>query len=197
MQRLDMTDLINVSIGYMTPDELKWTRLGLGLTQGQLAEQLQCQRLSITRYECGVRKIPGAVEVALHYIGQSSRIPLVGTVAAGDPIEPIPQTEIVEVPKSMLGRGEVFALRVKGTSMRDDGILPGDVVVVQKQATARNGQTVIALLNGEATIKTYYRKAGVIKLHPANETMAPMIVKNSDTFQVEGIVVGVIRHLRR
>jgi repressor LexA len=181
----------------MKPDDLKRARLGLGLTQEQLAEQLRCQRLSITRYERGTRKIPGVVEVALHSIGQSSRIPLVGIVAAGDPIEPIPQTEIVEVPKSMLGRGEAFALRVKGTSMRDDGILPGDVVVVQKQATARNGQTVIALLNGEATIKTYFRKAGIIELHPANETMTPLIVKQTDTFQIEGIVVGVIRHMRR
>ncbi len=181
----------------MQPDELKRTRLLLGLTQAQLAEHLQCQRLSITRYERGRRKIPGVVEVALSHISRSARIPLVGIVAAGDPIEPIPQTEIVEVPKSMLGRGTTFALRVKGTSMRDDGILPGDVVVVQKQATARNGQTVIALLNGEATIKTYFRKAGVIELHPANETMTPLIVKPADTFQIEGIVVGVIRHMRR
>jgi repressor LexA len=181
----------------MKSDQLKHARLVLGLTQEQLAEQLRCQRLSITRYERGTRKIPGVVEVALHSIGQSSRIPLVGTVAAGDPIEPIPQTEVVEVPKSMMGRGEAFALRVKGTSMRDDGILPGDVVVVQKQATARNGQTVIALLNGEATIKIYHRKAGVIELHPANEAMKPLIVKESDALHIEGVVVGVIRHLRR
>ncbi|HRB81865.1 MAG TPA: S24 family peptidase, partial [Nitrospira sp.] len=81
-------------------------------------------------------------------------IELSGVVAAGAPIEPFPQTERVEVPKSMIGRGDTFALRVNGNSMRDEGILPGDVVVVQKQATARNGQTVIALVNGEATIKT-------------------------------------------
>jgi repressor LexA len=81
--------------------------------------------------------------------------------------------------------------------MRDEGILPGDVVVVQKQATARNGQTVIALVRGEATIKTYRRKGGVIELQPANETMQPIVVKETDTFQIEGIVVGVIRHLRK
>jgi repressor LexA len=181
----------------MRPQDLKRTRLALGLTQQALADQLKQKRLAITRYEGGTRKIPGVVEVALSYIAQSSVIPLIGIVAAGDPIEPIPQTERVEVPKSMLGRGEAFALRVKGTSMRDDGILPGDVVVVQKQDTARNGQTVIALLNGEATIKTYFRKAGAVELHPANETMQPLIVKPADTFQIEGIVVGVIRHMRR
>ena len=113
------------------------------------------------------------------------------------PIEPIPQTERVEVPRTMVGRGDTFALRVKGTSMRDDGILPGDVVVVQKQAAARNGQTVIALVNGEATIKIYHRKSGAIELHPANETMKPIVVKETDTFHIEGIVVGVIRHLRK
>ena len=63
----------------------------------------------------------------------------------------------------MVGRGKTFALRVKGMSMQDEGIFSGDVVVVQKQATVRNGQTVIALVNGEATIKTYYRKTGTIR----------------------------------
>jgi repressor LexA len=81
--------------------------------------------------------------------------------------------------------------------MRDDGILPGDVVVVQKQSTARNGETVIALVNGEATIKTYHRKARTIELHPANDTMKPIVVKDNDVFHIEGIVVGVIRHLRK
>ena len=78
--------------------------------------------------------------------------------------------------------------------MRDEGILPGDVVVVQKQSTARNGQTVIALINGDATIKTYYRNNGRAELHPANESMQPILVKESDTFHIEGLVVGVIRH---
>ncbi len=122
---------------------------------------------------------------------------MAGIVAAGEPIEPITQMERVEVPKSMLGRGDTFALRVKGESMRDEGILPSDVVVVQKQSTARNGQTVIALINVEATIKTYYRKNGIIELHPANDAMKPILVKDSDTCQIEGLVVGVIRHLRK
>ena len=100
-------------------------------------------------------------------------------------------------PKSMIGRGDTFALRVKGSSMRDEGILSGDVVVVQKQSSARNGQTVIALVNGEATIKTYYRKAGTVELHPVNDTLRPILVKETDAFHIAGIVVGVIRHLGR
>jgi repressor LexA len=71
------------------------------------------------------------------------------------------------------------------------------VVVVQKQATPRNGQTVIAVVNGDATIKTYHRKAGTVELHPANDTMQPIVVKAHDTFRIEGIVVGVIRHLKK
>lgn len=180
----------------MRHTEFRQTREGLKLTQEQLAASLKMTRRSIIRYEDGSRRIPGMAELALQTLA-TVHVELSGVVAAGAPIEPFPQTERVEVPKSMIGRGDTFALRVNGNSMRDEGILPGDVVVVQKQATARNGQTVIALVNGEATIKTYQRKAGTVELHPANETMQPIVVRPTDTFHIEGIVVGVIRHLRK
>lgn len=180
----------------MRATDFRQARLQLGLTQAHLAEQLKTTRRSIIRYEDGTRRIPGMAELLLSTFG-TAQVVLAGIVAAGEPIEPIAQMERVEVPKSMVGRGETFALRVKGQSMRDDGILPGDVVVVQKQHTARNGQTIIALVNGEATIKTYYRKAGTIELHPANDTMQAIIVQTHDTFRIEGLVVGVIRHLKK
>jgi repressor LexA len=180
----------------MRATDFRQARLQLGLTQAQLAEQLKTTRRSIIRYEDGTRRIHGMAELLLSTFG-TAQVVLAGIVAAGEPIEPIAQMERVDVPKSMVGRGETFALRVKGQSMRDEGILPGDVVVVQKQQTARNGQTVIALVNGEATIKTYYRKAGTIELHPANDTMQPIIVQAHDTFRIEGLVVGVIRHLKK
>lgn len=180
----------------MQPAEFRQTRQFLRLTQDQLAQKLRTTRRSIIRYEDGSRRIPGMADVVLQSLA-TAQVSMAGIVAAGAPIEPIPQTEHVEVPPSMIGRGETFALRVKGESMREEGILPGDVVVVQKQATARNGQTVIALVNGEATIKTYRRKDGVIELHPANETMQPIVINETDTFRIEGIVVGVIRHLKR
>ena len=180
----------------MRPVEFRQTRQLLHLTQDQLAERLRTTRRSIIRYEDGSRRIPGMAEVALQHVA-TAYVSMAGIVAAGEPIEPIPQTERVEVPKSMMGRGDTFALRVKGSSMRDDGILSGDVVVVQKQSTARNGQTVIALVNGDATIKIYYRKAGTVELHPANDTLKPILVKETDAFHIEGIVVGVIRHLGR
>jgi repressor LexA len=180
----------------MKPPEFRQARQVLQLTQDQLASRLKTTRRSIIRYEDGSRRIPGMAEVALEHLA-TAHVSMAGIVAAGEPIEPIAQTERVEVPKSMIGRGDTFALRVKGTSMRDEGILSGDVVVVQKQSTARNGQTVIALVNGDATIKTYYRKAGAVELHPANDMLKPILVKETDAFHIQGIVVGVIRHLGR
>jgi repressor LexA len=179
----------------MTPEELKKIRHELlGLTQEELAQKLHTTRMTITRYEGGTRRIPGVVEVALRQLMIAPRIPMAGIVAAGSPLEPIVQAELVEIPRSMARGGETFALRVKGDSMRDDGILSGDLVIVRKQATARNGQTVIALINQEATIKTYYRKEQRLELHPANSTMKPILVLPSDEFRIEGIVIGVIRH---
>ena len=180
----------------MKPNELKHSREALGLTQEQLAEKLNTTRMTITRYECGTHKIPGAVEMVVKQFTSSPHILMAGLVAAGDPIEPIPQTEFVEVPPSMRRDGKTFALKVKGESMRDEGILPGDLVIVQKQATARNGQTVIALLNQEATLKKFYRKQNRVELHPENSTMQPILVKSTDDFQIEGIVIGVIRHVQ-
>jgi len=78
--------------------------------------------------------------------------------------------------------------------MRDDGILPGDIVIVHKQPSARNGQTVVALVNQEATIKRYYKKPDRIELHPSNAAMQPIIVMPEDEFRIEGLVIGVIRH---
>jgi repressor LexA len=178
----------------MKPVDLKRVREELGLTQQQLADALHTTRVSVARYEAGMRRIPGMVKVTLDQLGRSSEIPMAGIVAAGSPIEPVQQSELIDVPPSMLRGGKTFALRVKGESMKEDGILPGDLVVVRKQETARNGQTVVALVNQEATIKTYYEKDSRIELHPANATMKPIMVGPSDDFHIEGILIGVIRH---
>lgn len=179
----------------MRPTELKQARHALGLTQAQLADALRTTRMTITRYEAGTRRIPGLVAVALERLASASHIQMAGVVAAGEPIEPVPQVERVEVPSTMVRGSQTFALRVKGESMKDEGILPGDLVIVHKQATARNGQTIVALVNREATIKKYYRKENRIELHPANALMEPIIVTSRDEFHIEGIVIGVIRHV--
>lgn len=179
----------------MRSKELKGIREELGLTQQQLAEALQTTRVSVARYEAGMRRIPGVVSVVLNQLRrEKTAVPMAGLVAAGSPIEPVSQSELVDIPPSMLRGGETFALKVKGESMKDDGILPGDLVVVHKQRTAKNGQTVVALVNGEATIKTFFKKDAHIELHPANDMMQPIVVRPSDEFQIEGIVIGVIRH---
>ncbi len=178
----------------MKPEALKKIRKGLGYTQQELAEHLQTTRTTIARYECGDRRIPGMIEVALSRLNTSHHIPMAGIVAAGSPIEPIPQTELVEVPHSMLTSEQTFALRVKGESMKEDGILPNDLVIIRKQDGAKNGQTVVALLNQEATIKKYYRKDNSIELRPANSAMTSIFVTPEDEFRLEGILIGVIRH---
>jgi len=178
----------------MKSSDLRRIREGLGLTQQQLADLLHTTRVSIARYETGMRRIPGIVRVALDQLQRKTEIPMAGLVAAGSPIDPILQSELVDVPSSMLRGGNTYALRVKGESMKEEGILPGDLVVVRKQETAQNGQTVVALVNREATIKTYFKKDSHIELHPANAAMQPILVQPSDEFHIEGIVIGVIRH---
>ncbi|MBN2428216.1 MAG: transcriptional repressor LexA [Deltaproteobacteria bacterium] len=123
-----------------------------------------------------------------------TELPLAGRVAAGKPIEAVTTPDFVEVPSSMAGSGENYVLRVQGDSMIGDGILDGDLVVVRKQATADNGQTVVALIRGEATVKRFYRKGERIELHPANPTLSPILVENEEDFHIDGVVVGVIRH---
>jgi repressor LexA len=122
-------------------------------------------------------------------------LPLLGTVAAGMPIEALEHNETFCVPDSLVGRsGSHYVLRVRGNSMIDEQIRDGDFVVVNERQRADNGEMVIALVNGtSATVKKYYRERdGRIRLQPANETMAPIYVHENDV-TIQGIVVGVLR----
>ncbi len=123
-------------------------------------------------------------------------LPMVGLVAAGKPIEAIETPDSIEVPSSMVGSGNNFVLKVQGDSMIGDGILDGDYVVVRKQLQADSGQTVVALIRGEATVKRLVRKGQSIVLHPANPTMQPIVIDDEEDFHIEGVVVGVIRHCK-
>ena len=184
--------MIVVTIGYMKPNELKRIRLDqLKLTQAELAARLGTTRVTVARYESGARRIPGVVEVAV--AKQMPRIPMLGIVAAGKPIEPVAQKEFLDLP---LGNEESFALNVEGESMREEGIMPGDLVIVRRQARAAAGQTVVALVNGEATVKKYFPKSDHIELRPANAAMQPIRVTPEDRFELQGVVVGLIRHFK-
>lgn len=124
-------------------------------------------------------------------------IPLLGRVAAGKPIEEVLNDEFITVPPTLLRpQGDYFALQVRGQSMIDEGILDGDIVVIRKSSQARNGETVVAVINDEATIKKFYRKQNQIELHPANNNFKPIHVQEKDQFQIAGILSGLIRHVR-
>jgi repressor LexA len=120
-------------------------------------------------------------------------VPIVGRVAAGVPITAVENVEDTFVlPASFVGRNGAFMLRVKGDSMIDAAILDGDLIVVEPQPVAENGQIVVALIDGEATVKTFYREAGRIRLQPENRAMEPIYV---DDVTVVGRVEAVVRRL--
>ena len=123
------------------------------------------------------------------------KIPLLGIIAAGQPIEAIQTKEMIAVPKSKIpSSSEVYALRVVGSSMIDENINDGDVVLVRQQETAENGQKVVALIdNHEATLKKFYKERGHIRLQPANKNMEPLIFRNGRDVSIQGIVLDVIR----
>jgi len=122
------------------------------------------------------------------------KIPLLGTIAAGRPIEAIQSKETIAIPKSrVLLSPEVYALRVVGDSMIDEDINDGDVVLVKHQSTAENGQKVVALIdNHEATLKKFYKEKGLIRLQPANKKMEPLVFRNGRDISIQGVVLDIV-----
>lgn len=133
----------------------------------------------------GVEVEPGSVF--------SGNVPLLGAIQAGKPIEAIRTSETLEIPRDMMSNN-VFALKVKGDSMKDDGILDGDYVVVEPCQSPKNGDIVVALINkDEVTLKRFYREKDHIRLQPANTQFKPIRVKK---VVIQGKVRGVIRKFR-
>lgn len=119
-------------------------------------------------------------------------LPLLGYVTAGEPVHLSEENESVSVPSSMVKRNS-YALRVRGHSMIDDNIQDGDVIVIEKRETACNGESVVAMINGETvTLKKFYVERDGIRLQPANPEMEPIYLRNEEV-QILGIVTGVIR----
>jgi repressor LexA len=137
-----------------------------------------------------------AIEILPSEVYQRAvELPLLGTVAAGLPIEALEHGESLSVPEGLLRKsGSHYVLRVRGNSMIEDQIRDGDYVVVNDREAVDNGETVIALIDGaSATVKRYYRERdGRIRLQPANDAMQPIFV-HEDEVRVRGVVVGVIR----
>lgn len=128
--------------------------------------------------------------------GGEYELPLLGVVAAGLPIEAVLTRETITVSPDLYA-GRRFALRVRGDSMRDEQIADGDLIIVEPVENARNGQTVVALVDdSEATVKKIYHERNHVRLQPANENFKPIIVKPPHRVRVQGVVVGLIRRYK-
>jgi len=136
-----------------------------------------------------------AIEITpLQKTAQAVELPLLGRVAAGAPIEAVETEGTLTIPEDFVRRPHnAFALRVQGESMIGEGILDGDYVVVEKRPAADNGETVVAVMNGEATVKKFYReRGGKVRLQPANPQLQPIVAREKDV-EIRGIVVAVLR----
>ena len=141
------------------------------------------------RKQRGVRVNDRACE-GLHDEG---RVPFMGYIAAGRPIEAIPNPEPMEVPPFLRGRGETYVLRVRGDSMVDEGSLDGDWVIIERRDHARDGDIVVALIDdGEATLKRFEVRGGQVLLHPANSSMSSMEYPAARV-RIQGVLVGQMR----
>src|SRR5215216_2295014 len=147
-----------------------------------------------------IKRIPNVsrgIEIVQQKSGDdddNNEIPLLGIVAAGQPIEAILSHDTIAVPRDLHGRGRTFALRVRGDSMIEENIQDGDIIIVASQKTAENGQVVVALIDGNyATVKKFYREPEFIRLEPANPQFKPIFIKTPERIQIQGVVRGLIR----
>jgi repressor LexA len=200
----------------LTPKQLTILRLirdsrvrcGYSPTMQELADELGVSKVTVfehvealikkgalVREPNKARSLSIASNVALPDEEKPVCFPLIGKIAAGYPIEKFEDSDelnLAELFGPSVGRvNTTYALCVDGDSMRDEGILDGDYVIVERRDTARNGDRVVALLpNGETTLKTYFKEADHIRLQPANPEFEPIKVKDC---KIQGIVIGVMR----
>jgi repressor LexA len=134
-----------------------------------------------------------SIELVEERDAEAVEVPLLGSVAAGVPIEAVPTSDTIAVPADMVGRRECFALRVQGESMIDDHIVDGDVVLLESRKEPRDGETVVALVRrDDVTLKRIYSQGPNVKLVPANPNLEPMLFPAEDV-EVQGVVVGLVR----
>jgi len=200
----------------LTPKQLKILQLirdcrvrhGYSPTMQELADQIGVSKVTVfehvealikkgalTRDPNKARSLSIAEGVAVPDESRPTRFPLVGKIAAGYPIEKVEdrdELDLLDIVGPRPGRnGAMFALRVQGESMKDEGILEGDYILVERSDSASNGDRVVALLpNGETTLKTFYRESDRIRLQPANPEFQPIYVKDC---KIQGIVRSVLR----
>lgn len=190
----------------MTPKQLEVLRFvedytqrsGVSPTLQEVADHLKITKVTVLSH---LRQLEKAKHVKRSYyrrrgielLTSTRKLPISGRIAAGKPIEAIVHPDELDVLGIMRPGKEYFALEVRGTSMIEDHIRDGDYVIVERTPQAKNGETVVALLDGgQATLKRFYRENGRIRLQPANPTMEPILV---DRVEIQGVVVGVFRKL--
>lgn len=132
-----------------------------------------------------------AIQLVGYRPGQAA-IPLLGRVAAGSPTLAVETDELLDLHAMFLGENR-YALKVRGNSMIEDYIQDGDYVIIEKQETARNGERVVAMIDGEVTLKRFYRERHRIRLEPANGSYAPIFVEPGEDVRILGTLIGVIR----
>ncbi|MEW6533547.1 MAG: transcriptional repressor LexA [Thermodesulfobacteriota bacterium] len=124
-------------------------------------------------------------------------VPLLGRIAAGEPLEAVEDLETIALPEYLLGRGDAYVLQVRGDSMIDDHIMHGDYVIVEKRDAARDGEMVVALINrSEATLKRFRREGRKVRLEPANPRYHAQVYDEKDV-NIRGVVVGILRKYGR
>lgn len=179
-------------------------RQGISPTLEEIAEHFGVNRVTVFGHVAemerkGVLKRRArGVSRGLEIVDQESNepngapsLPVLGKIAAGAPIETIEEPEQLDLGALIPEGRDVYALEVTGTSMIEDAIADGDIVLIERRETARNGETVVAVLpDGEATLKRFYREKGRIRLQPANSTMKPIY---TDDVEIRGVVCGVVR----
>jgi repressor LexA len=126
-------------------------------------------------------------------VGTAS-FPMLGLVSAGTGLEAVPQDERIDLGELFNGKNH-YALKVRGQSMIEDHIDDGDIVIVKKQDTAENGERVVAMVEGAATLKKFFRRRDRVVLEPSNSTMAPIVVEPGKDVAVVGVLIGVVRRV--
>jgi repressor LexA len=184
-------------------------RNGYSPTMQELADQLGVSKVTIfehvealerkeliLRARNRARSLEVAPTVKLPDESKAASYPIVGTIAAGQPIEAIENRETLELETLFNTRHATYVLRVKGNSMIDDHIADGDYVIIERRETAKDGETVVALLDdGQATLKRFYKERNRVRLQPANSAMAPIYVDKD--IRIQGVLIGVLRTYTR
>jgi repressor LexA len=174
---------------------------GFPPTRAEIAKQLGFKSPNAAEEHLKALARKGAIEMTpgasrgIRLAEDQSGIPLIGRVAAGEPILAQEHVErYVELPREFFKPGADFLLEVKGESMKDIGIMDGDLIAVHKTNQARNGQIVVARVGEEVTVKRFQQDKNIVQLLPENQDFAPIVVDlQNEAFDIEGLYVGVIR----